>query len=144
MESSTTGNGNRDQNAMNAIADVTVANRLAKTLEDAEARRLGLRLKDARVIVARRLGVPPSTLEHIRRLRAKIIPNWLMARIRAEFVAVLQHEIIRLEHEIHLARQAGTDHRDDDLAKAAAQVVTAKAILQEALAPAPSQREDAR
>jgi hypothetical protein len=55
-----------------------------------------------------------------------------MARIRAEFVSVLQNEITRLEHEINLARQVGLDHRDDDLQEAEAQVAAAKEILRAA------------
>jgi len=114
---------------VNAMADIATANRLARVIEDAEASRLGVRVGKARRTVARRIGASPGTLENIRRLRLKTIPNYLMARIRAEFVAVLQREIRRLEHEISLHTQAGVDHHDDDLAKAQAQLDAAKAIL---------------
>jgi hypothetical protein len=56
-----------------------------------------------------------------------------MNRIRAEFIAVLQSEIQRLEHEIHLARQTGADHRDDMLASAQTQLATARQIFDEAV-----------
>lgn len=114
---------------MNAIADVSTANRLARVLEDHEARRLKLPVIKARSAVARRLGAAPGTLENLRRLRLKSVPSWLMARIRAEFIAVLQSEVRRLEHDISIHIQAGFDHRDDDLAKAQAQVMAAKEIL---------------
>ena len=115
---------------MNAFSDVATVNRLARVIEDQEAKRLGIPVTSARSRVANRIGVAPGTLENLRRLRTKIVPNWLMNRIRAEFIAVLQSEIQRLEHEIQIARQTGMDHRDDDLAKAEAQLASAKEILE--------------
>lgn len=115
---------------VNAVADVNLAHKWARTLEDAEAKRLGVPVTDVRPSVARKLGISPGTLEGIRRFRTKIIPNWIMARIRLEFVALLQSEIRRLEHEIHIARQAGADHRDNDLAAAETQLCNAKKILE--------------
>lgn len=117
---------------MNAAADIATANRFVSALEKAEAKRHGIRTIDARPIVARQLGTAPGTLEGIRRLRSKIVPNWLMARIKAQFVAVLQEEIARLEHEITVARQVGVPHSDDDLQAAEAQMVAAKEILRTA------------
>jgi hypothetical protein len=64
-----------------------------------------------------------------RRFRIKTVPSWMMARLRREFVALLQTQIMRLEHEIHIARQTGADYRDDDLASAETQVARAKEIL---------------
>lgn len=115
---------------MNAMSDISTINRFATTLEDAEARRLGIKTSDARTRIAGRLGVSPGTLENIRRLRTKVVPNWLMSRVRAEFVSVLQLEIQRLKHEISIARQTGADHRDDTLASAETQLAKAKAILE--------------
>lgn len=114
---------------MSAIADIEAAHRFARTLEDAEAKRLGVRASQARVSLARRLRTSPGTLENIRRLRTKVVPAWLMARIRAELVSVLQAEIIRLENEIHIARQIGDDRHPDVLHEAETQIVTAKEIL---------------
>lgn len=114
---------------MSAVADVSTAHRFTSAIEQAEARRLGLSEVKARPSVARRIGASPGTLENIRRLRIKSIPSWLMARIRTEFVAVLQAEITRLEHEICIARQIGTDHHDDVLAAAETQVASAKSLL---------------
>jgi hypothetical protein len=117
---------------MNAMTDVEAVHRFARTLEDAEAKRLGVRVQEARSSLARRLRTSPGTLENIRRLRTKVVPSWLMARIRAEFVSVLQAEILRLEHEISISLQVGVDHRDDDLQEAQAQIVAAKEILRAA------------
>ena len=118
---------------MNAISDVATVNRLARAIEDQEARRLAIPVTLARMRVANRIGVAPGTLENLRRLRTKIVPNWLMNRLRAEFILVLQSEIQRLEHEIHIARQTGVDHRDDMLASAETQLQTARQIFDEAV-----------
>jgi hypothetical protein len=118
---------------MNAISDVATVNRLARVIEDQEARRLGIPVTSARSRVANRIGVAPGTLENLRRLRTKIVPNWLMNRLRVEFIAVLQSEIQRLEHEIHLARQTGADHRDDLLASAETQLAAAREVFEEAV-----------
>jgi hypothetical protein len=118
---------------MNATSDVATVNRLARVIEDQEARRLGVPVTLARARVADRLGVAPGTLENLRRLRTKIVPHWLMNRLRIEFIAVLQSEIQRLEHEIQIARQTGADHRDDMLASAEAQLQAARQSFDEAM-----------
>lgn len=114
---------------MNAATDVATLNRFARALENAEAKRIGASLPVARSRIASRLGVSPGTLENIRRLRTKIVPNWLMNKVRSELISVLQLEIRRLEHEVHLARQTGSNHRDGDLASAETSLATAREIL---------------
>lgn len=114
---------------MNAATDIEAVHRFARAIEDAEARRLGVRITEARASVARRLRTSPGTLENIRRLRTKIVPNWLMARIKSEFVAILQAEIARLEHEICVAKQVGRPHSDDALCAAETQLAAARQIL---------------
>lgn len=119
-------------NQMNAVSDVETVHRLARRIEDAEAKRLGVRVSEARISLASRLRTSPGTLENIRRLRTKIVPNWLMARIKAEFVSVLQQEIARLEYEITIAKQVGAHHSDSALQEAETQVVAAREILRAA------------
>lgn len=114
---------------MNAITDVSLVNHYTRTLEDAEARRLGVTTSAARRRIASRIGVSPGTLENIRRLRTKIVPNWLMNKVRAELIAVLQLEIRKLEHEVNLARQSGSNYRDDTLASAETQLAAARETL---------------
>jgi hypothetical protein len=63
-----------DHVPMNAMTDIDAVHRFARTLEDAEAKRLGVRIADARVVVARKLRTSPGTLENIRRLRTKTVP----------------------------------------------------------------------
>lgn len=121
-----------DLNQMNAVSDVETVHRLARRLEDAEAKRLGVRVSEARISLASRLRTSPGTLENIRRLRTKIVPNWLMARIKAEFVSVLQQEIARLEHEVTITKQIGLHHSDSALQEAETQVAAAREILKSA------------
>lgn len=129
---SSNADGYVESKPMNAMSDVSTVNRYVRSLEKSEARRCGVKESKARVNIASRIGVSPGTLENFRRLRTKIVPSWLMNRIRSELIAVLQSEIQRLEHEVHLARQTGIDHRDDDLQAAEAQVAAAKEILRSA------------
>lgn len=126
---SSTGDGQIDRRAMNATVDIATASRFVATIEDVEARRLGVNTIEARRAVASRCGIAPGTLENLRRERAKVVPHWIMARVRAAFIAILQSEIQRLEHDITIARQVGLDDRDDDLAAAAAQLVAAKTLI---------------
>jgi hypothetical protein len=114
---------------MNAMTDISTVNRFARSLEDSEARRLGITTSKARVRVASRIGVSPGTLENLRRLRTKVVPNWLMNKVRAELVSVLQLEIQRLEHEVNVARQIGSNYRDDTLASAETQLAKARELL---------------
>jgi len=113
-----------------ATADLSTAHHFVTKIENAEAKRKNLPVIDVRPLVASKLKTSPGTLENIRRFRSKVIPNWLMQRIRAEFVAVLQNEIQGLEHEVHLARQIGSNYRDDTLASAEAQLAAAREILE--------------
>lgn len=112
-----------------STADVSHARRMVVRIEDTEAKRRNETLDEVRPAVARKLKASPGTLENIRRFRSKVIPSWLMDRIRSEFVALLLSEIQGLEHEIQLARQTGSNHRDDTLAAAEAQLAAAREIL---------------
>lgn len=106
---------------------------MVRRAEDLEARRRQQTVRDARVGLARRIGVTAATLRNVRKHRRQNIPAWLMAAIRRVLVEVLQAEIRALEHEVHLARQAGLDDREDALAHAAAQIVSARKALMEAV-----------
>jgi hypothetical protein len=114
---------------MSAMADVSAARHMAIVLEDAEAKRLGIRVSKARPKVASALGTAPGTLENLRRRRLKSVPSWLLSRMRAQFIKLLQAELGRLEHEITVHLQVGIDPREGDLCAAQAQLAAAKEIL---------------
>jgi hypothetical protein len=113
-------------------ADSTIAAGMLSRLEDSEARRLGVRVAEARTSIARRLRTGAGTLRNIRRQRRKIIPAWLMNAIRGELVRVLEQQMRQLEHEIHLYRQANGSHRTDDLAAIESQMASIRETLNEA------------
>ena len=115
---------------MNAMSDIATVNRFTASLVEREARHHGLTKAEAEKKIANRIGVSQGTLENIRRLRTKIVPNWLMNKVRVELISVLQLEVQRLEHEIHVARQTGSGNRDDEIIAAAAQLAKARQALE--------------
>lgn len=112
-----------------AGADVATLNGMARSLERSEARRIGTTLTQARKTIARRLGITSSTFDNFLYGRAKVVPNWLMGRVRAELISVLQSEAAHLEHEIQLHRQAGDHHSSAALLAAEAQLASAREML---------------
>jgi hypothetical protein len=112
-----------------ASTDVALLNGMARALERSEARRAGTTLTQARKSVARRVGVTASAFENFLYQRTKVVPSWLMHRVRAELISVLQLEVQNLEHEIQLHRQTGSAHSDDALASAETQLEAARQIL---------------
>src|SRR5260370_30844504 len=112
-----------------AVSELEMLNGMARSLERSEARRIGTTLTEARKRVARRLGVTASAFENFLYQRTKNVPNWLMNRVRAELISVLQLEVQNLEHEIQLHRQAGSDHSGDALVAAETQLAAARKIL---------------
>lgn len=112
-----------------AGADVAALNGMARSLERSEARRIGATLTQARKIVARRLGITSSTFDNFLYGRTKVVPSWLMGKVRAELISVLQSEASHLEHEIQLHRQTGAHHSEASLASAEAQLAAAREIL---------------
>jgi len=112
-----------------AGTDVERASEMVTRMENLISFRDKLSLPEVRRPLSRRLRITTGTLLHIRKQRRKSIPAFLMSAIRQELIAVLQSEVARLEHEIHIHRQVAGSHRTDDLALAEAQVVEAKKTL---------------
>lgn len=112
-----------------AVSDIQRVNEYARSLERSEVRRCDTNVTQARRNIARRLGVTTVTLDNLRTLRTKIVPNWLMNKVRAELISVLQLELQKLEHELHTHKQVGSPHSDDDLASAQAHLTSVRQIL---------------
>jgi hypothetical protein len=112
-----------------AVSDLEMLNGMARSLERSEARRIGTTLTRARKIVARRIGITASAFENILYQRTKNVPSWLMGRVRAELVSVLQLEVQNLEHEIQLYRQTGANHSGDALIAVETQLIAAREVL---------------
>jgi hypothetical protein len=99
----------------NALAESTEARNLTRVLVDQEARRRGT-YDGAYRIVARTIGASPGTIENILRGRLKRVSGWLRDALRARVIAEMESEIVRLQHEIAVLRQAGVDPRSNEMA----------------------------
>lgn len=104
-------------------------------LEYAEARRSGTIIPFARAALARRLGVAPGTLENIRNGRIKGLRHWIAERIRAAVIRELELEILRLEHDLFVARQSGAGAGSDEILAATASLEAARLALTEGSRP---------
>lgn len=99
---------------MNALAEATEAQSLAKMLVKAESRRTGDDLAAAQRNVARAVGVAPGTLENLMRARLKRVSGWLRDALRARLIRELESELMRLQHELAVLKQTGADPRSDE------------------------------
>lgn len=113
-------------------SEIEIASGMVTRVEGILSQRHGLTLDEVRPQVARALRVPVRTVLHLRNQRRKTVTWRLMESLRGLLVEVLQAEIVRLEHEVHVYKQIAGSHRDDRLAAAEAQVVAARRALSEA------------
>lgn len=100
----------------------------ARQLEDREMAK-GRKLMEARAAVAHRAGVPPGSLENLRRGRLKDLTTYLKKKLRAALIRELEQEAARLEHQITILRATGVDPREDVVAQAEAHLRAAKTAL---------------
>lgn len=112
-----------------SIADIDSLNEMARLLERSEGRRVNANLLQARKNVARRLGITADMIENFRSLRNKIVPHWLMDKVRDELISALQMEAQNLEHEIQLHRQTGAHHSGTALVEAETKLIAVRSIL---------------
>ena len=119
----------REQTNMQSTTYTDLARSWGRTLEDREATRSGVSVRDARKAVARRAGVSPGTLETLRIGRLKTVATHIYERLRAAVIADLQHEIRRLEHELEIARQSGMDPRCPEVAEVEKYLALARQAL---------------
>jgi DNA-binding transcriptional MerR regulator len=98
---------------MTPVTDVEIAREWADILEEREARRTGLTLREVRSIVARRTGVPEGKLYSLRRGRLKDIANRWLTKLGEGVIEALQSELRHVEHELQTLRQIGV-HPDSD------------------------------
>lgn len=79
---------------------------IARTLEHKERARVST-LLEARQRIAERLRVGVGTFENLVRGRVKRIDASIRDRLQALLVRELEGEIVRLTHELEIARQCG-------------------------------------
>lgn len=114
---------------MNARTDVEIARELTVDLEARIAQRFQMTIAEARSKIARSISASPGSLNNLRRARVKSVSSRLMSSIRGALVAELQNEVARLQHEITVHLQTGTDPHCDALNEAKAHIEAAKKIL---------------
>ncbi len=112
----------------NALAEATEARHLANILVNQEARRVGDRCR-ARANVARSLGTAPGTIENLQRNRLKRVSGWLRDALRARVIRELEAEVVKLQHEIAVLHQTGSDPRGDEMAATRADLSAVLAVL---------------
>jgi hypothetical protein len=112
----------------NAMAETTEAKNLANVLVNQEARRTGDRVR-ARNNVARALGTSPGTIENLQRNRLKRVAGWLRDALRARVIRELEAEIVRLQHEVAILHQIGSDPRGDEMAAVRADLSAVLEVL---------------
>lgn len=110
------------------MAEATESRNLVNLLVDREARRSKCRIV-ARKNLARAVGVSPGTIENLQRGRLKTIAGWLRDALRARVIRELEAEVVRLQHEIAVYYQTGTDPRSNDAAAARADLAACLASL---------------
>lgn len=100
-----------ERTIMTAAAYLDRAKVWTKALEDGEASRLGVRLSQARLSVARQTSIAPGTLENLRKGRLKTIAVDVYERLQAGVIRKLESELLHVQHELQVARQSGVDPR---------------------------------
>lgn len=103
--------------------------RWADDLTRSEAVKSGIALPRAARTVARRLAVPVSCIDNIRRGRIKSISAMVADKIKAAVIAQLQSEIAALEHELAIARRIASRPDDAEILAASAALEAVKAML---------------
>ena len=114
---------------MQSAVFIDQARTWGRSLEEAEAMRSGTSIPEARKRIARKTGISPGTFENLRNGRLKSIGAHFYARLREAAIAEMEAEIRRLSHEIDIARQAGCDARDDEMAAASAALAKARKLI---------------
>lgn len=112
--------------------EMRVYREYARQLEDREMAR-GCKLPEARAAVANRAGVPPGSLENLRRGRLKDLTTFLKKKIRAALIRELEQEAARLDHQLTILRATGVDPRENVVAQAEAHLRAARTALNSAI-----------
>lgn len=115
--------------SMTSAAYVERGRSWGRFLEDREASRAGVPIRQARPSVARRTGVATGTLASLRNGRLKAIAAHVYDRLRAAVERELVAEMQALEHELQTLRQTGADPRSPQVAEAETHLAAARRAL---------------
>jgi len=86
-------------------------------------------LQTARESVARKIGVPPGTIQNIQRDRIKFVER-IEAKVRAAFMRMLEQEISKATHELEIAGRASDRADTAAIFAADAAVQNAKKMIE--------------
>ena len=106
----------------------------AEMLEEWERKRSGQNKIVVRENVARHVGVLPGTLQSLSRRRLKGVKAWVSERIRAAVIRELEREILRLQHELEIARQGGARMDSNEVQQAFSALHSARTLIKQAAA----------
>lgn len=121
-------NEHQGKRVVNPSATVDQARDLAVQLERRERARAG-NLDVARTVLARRLGISPSTWRNLALGRLKRLDAWVRDRLQALVVRELEAEIARLTHDLEIARQGGDHLASQHVCEIETHLAAARAIL---------------
>ena len=119
----------RELITMSSASYVERARSWTRVLEDREAARNGVPIKEARPRVARRAGVASGTLENLRNGRLKAVAVHVYERLRLAVERELVAEMAALEHELQILRQSGVDPRAAEVETVVSHLAAARQAL---------------
>ena len=105
------------------------AQKWAADLGRDEADKTGLPLPMACRSVARRMGLPLTSIDNIRRKRVKSVSARVMDRIRGAVINKINQQIAVLDHELAGAKATADHPSDPEILEAAAVVEPAKRLM---------------
>jgi hypothetical protein len=127
----------RGDHSVTAVDFVDRAHRWLTTLED-DAKANAPNAGEARLSVARKIGVLPGTLRNLRKKRVKDVSAAVYHNINVAFIRHIEHELRRLIHERHIAIQQGLAPTSPEVAEIETLISEAEAAL--GLTDAPDDR----
>jgi len=110
------------------VVAIEHARKLARSLERREMGRSGS-VHTARLTVARRLGITPSTLRNLSLGRLKRLDAWLRDSLEHMLIRELETEIARLQHELEIARRSGAHLASQHISEIETHLASARALL---------------
>jgi hypothetical protein len=102
---------------------------MARRVIEREQSREGLTKEQATAAIARRIREAPGTIIGIAKARAKRIDANVRDKLTAYAIRQLEQEIMRLEHELAIARQIGADPRANKIDQVEALLAQARALI---------------
>lgn len=108
---------------------VEEARDLARRLEKREWHRSGEEMPIVRAKLARSIGVAPTTWRNLALGRLKRLDAWMRDRLQGLLIRELEAEILRLSHDLDVARQSGARVGGEQVIEIETMLARCKALL---------------